>query len=424
MRTLQSGVGWKAAAAAALLFFISTWVHFPPPDPQAVEGWPLLDIGPVALGPPWVLSGDSPHYLLMARSLAEDGDLDLADDYQSARRGGGQAGHLLRGRALDPHAERDDRGRLLPTHAPALSLVLALLSWPLAFSLWFEPWCIWLNMCAALACLAWMAKRLPQAAPDVGGWRTHPVMLLAFATPFWCYSRDLWTEPWTALAWLGLLFLKHPAALLAAGLAGTLIKYPFALVPAAMGAWALWRGRRSRATALLASSALGLAAGVGLTQWIYRDFSDHFSLFHSGIHARFDWPFEGMAGLLLSPESGLLFFFPILLWPLAGLLGGNHASRPQSSASRREAIWGLAAFFLVHAAYEDWGGGTGFSARYLVPALPLLLLYGRERLAFPRLYLATLLYSVFWAVVGGMAPALVYERSPWGVLIHIVDSLT
>ncbi|HSR53758.1 MAG TPA: hypothetical protein VLV83_23275 [Acidobacteriota bacterium] len=485
----ESRLGRRMVLVAALLYYLSTWIHFPPQS-DVREGWPLLDLGVAAVGPPWALSGDSPHYLIMVHSLTEDADLDLDDDYASAAQGGLEAGQRFRGRQLDPHAERDDLGRLLPTHSPALAMLLALLSWPLAGSLWIEPWCIWLTTAAGLACLAWTAKRLNLAASGAVGqdWQTHPVLLLGLASPLWCYSVDLWTEPWTALAWMGLLFFRHPAALLAAGLSGTLIKYPFALVPAAMGAWAWWKGERTRALSLLTSSALGLAAAVGWVQWLYRDFSDHFSLFHSGIHAGFDWPFEGMAGLLLSPENGLLFFFPVLAWAvygiiasragldasmvgrgspgktgqekdprqlaqesgrggrpnnrIGGLLGGilrsgrrkfeSHFDAPAPGQAENgafplprpaEALCGLAAYFLVHAAYEDWAGGTGFSARYLVPALPLLVLWVRTSAARSRLYQAALAYSALWSAVGGLAPALVYDRTPWGVLIHGLNYL-
>ncbi|MEE8587529.1 MAG: hypothetical protein V3T83_22045 [Acidobacteriota bacterium] len=382
------------------VYFASSFVQMPV-DEADLEGVAHLRLGRLAIGPPRVLSGDSPHYLAGVTSLVEDGDFDLANNYRRAEQGGFDLGTRFRGRSVDRHTDLDQRGREIPNHSPFFALLLSAFAFPFAGTAWVEPVCIWATMLAGFLCIAWLRLKVPA---------TWWAGALAFATPFWCYSRDLWTEPWSALLWLALLFCRHPAVLFAAASAGILIKYPFAVVPALMGVLAWRRGERSKATALLLGSVAGLATAVGTAQWLFRDV-DHFSLLHSGIHGGFDFPLDGMLGLLFSPENGLLFFFPFLIW----------AGRPMWRD--KELLWPAVGFFLLHAAYSDWMGGTGFSARYLVPLLPVAI-YALSRIE-PRgwPFRAALAYSLMWGMVGGLAPALVYDRTPWGTVAHVIDRL-
>lgn len=80
---------------------------------------------------------------------------------------------------------------------------------------------------------------------------------------------------------------------------------------------------------------------------------------------------EGLAGLLVSPGRGLLWYSPVALLGLAGIARlWQHISR------RPEAVLlalTFAAFLLVHAAWEQWGGGRAWGPRFLLPTLPLLL---------------------------------------------------
>ena len=53
--------------------------------------------------PPIAFAGDEPHYLIMISSLINDGDLNLGNNYESARRGGFDAGEIRRDQNLDHH---------------------------------------------------------------------------------------------------------------------------------------------------------------------------------------------------------------------------------------------------------------------------------------------------------------------------------
>ncbi len=392
-----------ALPVIALLWLASSFVHAPS-EPLPGPGPPSLQLGPLALAPPRVLSGDPPHYLVVLHSVTSDYDLELSDEYRSARQGGAQAGLRFRGRPLDPHTDLDSRGRQWGTHSPFLPALLAPLAWPLRGTVWVEPLAVLATLAAALAAVALLPGLLPASAGR--GDAARAMLLLALATPLWCYARDLWTGPWVLALWVALLRADDPRLAALLGLVGTLIRFPFAVVPATLGVLALRRGERRRGVFLLSASVGGLALAVGLIQYLFRDV-DHFSVFHSGIHAGFDGPLDGMAGLLLHPVDGLLPFFPVLAWGLWEFRKGGDLYLP------------ALVYFLVHACYQDWGAGTGFSARYLVPVLPFLVL-GICRLR-PRgvLFKLALAWSLLWGFVGGVAPALTYDRSPWGVVLHV-----
>jgi hypothetical protein len=362
-----------------------------------------------------VLSGDSPHYLVMLRSLLDDRDLDLRNNYDRVLAGEWDAGVRFAGKDLHRHVDRDARGREISFHSPFLPLVLALPCLPLRGTGLEEPLAIWLTMLAGFGAVAWfhLGAGLPSS------W----TLLLALVTPLWCYSRGLWTEPWLAFCWAGLLFSPRLPVRAALGFLGTLFKAPFAVVPLAAGLWSLWRGRRGEGWVLTASGLAGLVLAAGTAQWLFRD-TGHTDLFHLGSHPQVStgfleglaWrynllPLAGAAGLLLHPAKGLLPFFPHLATGFRHLL----AAGPWR--------WSAAAFFLVHAWFVDWPGGTGFSARYLVPMLPLLVLAAGKGGGGGRAHRILVLASLPWALLSGIYPSLVYDRTLWEVLRHLAEHL-
>ncbi len=206
----------------------------------------------------------------------------------------------------------------------------------------------------------------------------------------------------------GLLVWEKPVLLGVLAALGTLIKYPFALVPISMVLMAFGRGDHQRGWTLGGSALAALLLVVGTVQYLFQDV-DHFSLFHSGIHAGFDWPWDGLAGLLLGPENGILFFSPFLAWGLWNFRKGGDVYLPAM------------VFFLFHATYQDWAGGTGFSARYLVPALPGMILAVKEGRPRGWVFKTALVYSFFWGLAAGLFPSLVYDRTPWEVILHVAN---
>nr|MDQ4030692.1 hypothetical protein [Actinomycetota bacterium] len=94
-------------------------------------------------------TGDEPHYLLTAHSLAQDGDLDVADDY------GGREYVPFHEPTLDPQAKPLEDGRQVEPHDPLLP---ALLAGPLAAGGWVGAKLALAVLAGALASLLlWVA---------------------------------------------------------------------------------------------------------------------------------------------------------------------------------------------------------------------------------------------------------------------------
>ena len=392
----------RSIALVVLTFLVATTVHAPS-DEKEMRGLPSLRWGQFAVGLPRVLSGDSPHYLVAVNSLVEDGDFDLSNNYDQALRGDWDAGSRFRGVEVDRHVDVDSRGRELGTHSPFFAMLLAFFAWPLAGTLWVEPLCVWLTCTAGLVAVLFMAQRLGRLR-----YRNSTVVVFAaLASPLLCYSRDIWTEPWIAAIWMALLSARNEKAKFLLGFLGTLIKYPFFVVPAAMGIALCLKGRWRSGFALAGSALLALLTVVVTVQWLFQDVTDHQTIFHSGIHASFQLSARGVVGPLIHPANGLLIFFPILLWGYRRVWENSDEWLP------------LVTFFGVHAVYADWMGGTGFSSRYLVPMIPILMVSVQWSALRSRLFTGVALYSLAWGLGGGFFPAIVYDRTPWGIFSHV-----
>lgn len=404
--------GKRLLAVVPAMYLLSLFVQVSIREPQ-LSGLPHLARWNVAAAPPLVLSGDSPHYLILVNSIIEDFDVYTGNNYDAAQAGGWQAGARFKGVALDRHSEIDRTGKELSYHSIFLPLLLSIAAWPFAGTAWVEPVCIAVTALVVLFALMVFARR--------SGLPEHWTVVLALATPLWCYSRDIWTEPWLTAIWIGLLFAQSLPLVFALGLVGTLIKYNFVIVPVVM-AFALWlKGERRRSYVLAASGVIGILIAIATVQYLFRD-ANHFNLFHLGVHSGADatirqkivplrFQVTGLIGLLVHPEAGILPFFPFLLWGFWQLRKGGEVFLP------------VLAFYLLIGAYPGWHGGAGFSARYLVPALPALVIAVASAKPRGRLFTAALLYSIFWGMLAGFAPPLAYERTPLGVAEYLLRRL-
>lgn len=309
------------------------------------------------------VSGDEPHYLLMAQSLWREHDLDLRDnftreDYREYTPG-----------PLSPHygAPRKD-GRPFPAHSPGLPLLLA----PI-YALGGRRACVALIvlMTAALGREVYvLARRL---SPDA------PTALLASAAalgpPVCFYAFHVYTEIPSALALAASLelLLGSPgpagaaaAALLAAALPWLHLK----MIPAAaaLGALALWRLRGRALAAFLLAASVAAAGFLAYYQAIFGR-PTPLALYGGAMPAdSAGAPLRAALGLLLDRSFGLLPYAPVFLLALAGLPALLRGSR---SAGLAHGLIGAAAIAPV-LAWRMWWGGQCPPGRFLVPAVPLL----------------------------------------------------
>ncbi len=210
-------------------------------------------------------------------------------------------------------------------------------------------------------------------------------LALAFASPFWVYAYQMWSEPLVALL---LLAAAHQAGrwredgddrrpVLIGLLLGTILVTKVALGVLWLGmAAGLWAARPERDPRTLARRALRVGLGALppvalLLAYNQARFGDPLETGYRGEVDEFITPFwEGLYGLLLSPARGLLIYFPLLLVaPLA---------LPRLRRRAPELFWtgalGLPCLLLLYARWWSWEGGWCWGPRFLLPALPFFVI--------------------------------------------------
>ncbi len=322
------------------------------------------------------VSGDEPHYLVMAQSLWRDHDLDLRDEYD-----GEEWAEFVPG-PLRPHwgAPRAD-GRPFPAHSPGLPLLLA----PAYAALGREGCVLVMALVAAAAAL--VCRRL---ALQLTG--NEAVSLVAWTAavgpPLFFYSFHLYTEAPSALAAGGSLALLLGApgaagAALAAVCAAALPWLHVKMIPAA-AALGLIAVVRLRGRALAAFLAVAGAAAAAFLLYYASVFGLASPLaLYGGVPADaqiLSW--RSLPGLFLDRSFGLLPIAPVFLLALAGL----------PMVLRRREAWPHALVGLAVLApllsWRMWWGGQCPPARFLVPMLPFLVVALALRLAHSRAGLA------------------------------------
>jgi len=206
------------------------------------------------------------------------------------------------------------------------------------------------------------------------------------ATPLWPYSKTFFAEPLggLGLTWFFYFILRGRGAgsprwrWMAAGLclgvcvlakpAHLVLLLPAALLVAGYARRLPGREAAGRVTAF----AGGILPGIALIAlrnhlcfgaWWETGYGDEIRQWTTPL-----W--EGIAGLLVSPGRGLLLYFPV--WILVAA-----ASRRFYRSHRLESLFiaGCPAVLLVlHARWHSWEGGWCWGPRFLLPAIPVLLI--------------------------------------------------
>jgi hypothetical protein len=108
----------------------------------------------------------------------------------------------------------------------------------------------------------------------------------------------------------------------------------------------------------------------------------------------FHWPdLRRLYWLSIHPVRGLLYCCPILFIPILAFLAPRDWTWPRRHGLIPAAV--IADFLLFNLTYHGWTGGFGVGPRYLVPALPFMMVFapaGYRR--FPRISLVLIIISV------------------------------
>jgi hypothetical protein len=310
------------------------------------------------------VSGDEPHYLVMARSLWRDGDLDLRDNYAREDWRQDTPG------PVQPHygAPRRD-GRPFSAHSPGLPLLLA----PIDAIGGRRACAVLLGLLAA-----WLTVEVRALALRATGDSSAATLAWAAAAgpPLAAYSFHVYTEVPSALALVLALRLLCPdarpaAALLGAFAASCLPWLHVKMIPAAaaLGLVGLVNLRgRSRTTFVVA--ALAMAVVFGAYYLAIFGQASPLAIYGGVPQDASGSPLMALAGLLLDGTFGLLPHAPAYLIALAGLAA--MARRPSGYAWPYVLV-GLAVLLPV-LFWRMWWGGQCPPARFLVPLVPLLAL--------------------------------------------------
>jgi hypothetical protein len=318
------------------------------------------------------VSGDEPHYLLMAQSLWREHDLDLRDNFAREDWREYTPGPVA------PHwaAPRRD-GRPFPAHGPGLPLLLA----PV-YALGGRLACVALLGLAAAALAVLVRGLALRITGDEG--RGRLAWAVAAGPPVAFYAFHVYTEVPSALALAGaielLLRAAEPgpgrrrvaeatgAALLASALPWLHVKMAGASV--GLGVLALWwlRGRARRAFLAVAGAMAAGYAAFFVYVWGWASPLVLYGGAAPGVGP--PRPLLAVVGLLLDRSFGLLPYAPVFLLALAGLPQLVSLARRQRAA---QALCVTAALVIAPLlAWRMWWGGQCPPGRFLVPAIPAL----------------------------------------------------
>ncbi len=351
--------------------------------PVFLLSWLIYSLVPPYVMQTWKITGDEPHYLLAAHSLAYDGDLDLKNNYLDGDHRDFYSGFL------DPHVKEQPDGKWLLSHdiglpvlmAPAYALdgrlgvmrFFAFVGAILATQLFLLGWEVsgrwqggalgWL----AMAFSAPLALYVFQIYPEVVGglvvlWSTRQVL----NTPSWLDPHSQ-----TPRRTSGVPYFILPFALAALPwLSGRYL--PLMLFLVALLVWKQWP-RRGLWLSVGGMALLSLAIYLTVNFVFFGGPTPSTTASGNAVTAGFSNVAgqqigRGLAGWLFDQQRGLLVYGPVLIVAFFGL---PHLWRLR----RFDGLLLLAPFVIMWALASVWGGfyiGWEISARFLIVGLPLL----------------------------------------------------
>ncbi len=347
------------------------------------------------------ITGDEPHYLLVAESLLRDGDLEVINNYRADT----PVARELPGGAAPPDTHTQGGHSIHGVGLPLLLLPAYALGGVLGAKLW-------LALLVGLAPLA--IYRAARAILPGTRWPTAIAVLIGLGQPFVSAAGQIYPDMIAGLIMFWLIADRLPSpreglgvraawinALLLAYLPWLHLKFllPAAIICLGHRLETGRRGHRVATLAILAASLFGLglynqwAFGIPLGPYQPGDITAspaQIGMIFLGLHI------DRMQGLFVQAPLFLLGVFG-----LAFFVAEN---------KRLAIIAGLAylAVILPHAAHTNWYGGTSFAGRFfwataLLWCLPLLSavrhLRTRPRLLLGLLIVAALAQAIFLAKV-------------------------
>jgi hypothetical protein len=349
--------------------------------------------------------GDEPHYLMVADSILRDGDLSLERDYALGRYQAFFDG------PLSPHYRvRGKSGEIYSLHAVGLSLLIL----PFYAAGGYPAASLFMALLAAL--LAREIRELLRAAVRDEAVAVGTAWVIALGPPLIHYSGLVFTEVPAALVLAVVLREAVRARAWGFGRAlgvGLLLAFlpwlnvRYVVVAAVVGLFALWQGTRGRAAIALIAPGVASAAGLAFYHHALYGFYDPRLVYGRRPEFALATLPEGLPGLFLDQEFGLLVYAPFFALCLSGVFFLWRRDR----RSALVVVAGVALTTFTAATWHMWRGGFNPPARFLVPVLPLLALAAAAALrARFTAGAAVLIGFTVWAGIWGAAePRLVHR---------------
>ena len=345
-------------------------------------------------------SGDEPHYLMIARSIAFDGDVHLANDYGDSENLIG-AGTVVAGAHVRPGRD----GALRPVHdigLPLLAAPIVRVLYPLAAWLDATVPRAWLTraklngslllrhfLSLLMAVIAGLiAIEISRVLLEVGLNRRRAfwwALLATLSPPLLSYAFLFFTELVAALIVLVCLRrLREPSwswhgGLLTGALVGLLSFIHIRNAPISFALAAVAVVTHRRRVGELAPFAIGIAAVAAVRTAVNWHFwgrlftNDHARLGQVGNLA--DTLREigvRASGLLLDQEFGLLALAPIYVLALPGLVRLWRRAPAIARPLAAVVVAGVVPLLLPFVNVHGWTGTWSPAPRFLVPIAPLL----------------------------------------------------
>jgi hypothetical protein len=320
-------------------------------------------------------AGDEPHYLIIAQSLLNDGDLAIDDNHE--RR---EYLPYFRGELKPDYLRRGRDGRIYSIHAPGVSALIA----PAYAAAGYAGTVALMILLTSLgAALLW--QMLFTLTADAGAAWVATVSVIG-SVPVFLHGFTVFPDPAGAVALIAALWLlvalqqgQTPSSRLLLGVGTVLALLPwfhtrFAITAGITGAILaarLWKHpqRWTALTQLLAVPAVSAAAWFLFFQVLYGTPMPTAPYGGYTQSALAHWG-PGIPGLLFDQQFGLFTAAPVLLLAVLGI--GSLAR--QSPRLAVEVALLTVPYLLAVAAYRMWWGGYSAPARFLVAVLPALAL--------------------------------------------------
>ncbi len=210
--------------------------------------------------------------------------------------------------------------------------------------------------------------------------------LIGFATPFWVYSRDFFAEPLFVTCLLGSLYLLsdlgRSGCAMRVGFAGLisslgiLTRATFVPVCAIFAVYLIFSSGDVRLGARKAAW-YAVACVPGILVQAFLDLRRFGDIFMTGYHTAFDKGFSlplanGLWWNLASPYRSIFLYAPAVV--IFGFGLREFMRKHRAEAWLMISIVGY--LFAMYSKWWAWHGGWCWGPRFLLPAVPLLLIPG------------------------------------------------